>query len=129
MKYRMISLIFLALIFCFPSLLGGIMETLTWIFSLKFKGAPMSIIRDIFLRYTGPTITCLVMTYIHIKNKEINNFVLSIAGIVISFILSYVVMIFEQYGYIILALFFAFLTFSFTLLRFATKSKKSRENC
>lgn len=133
MKYKLISLIFLALIFCFPPLLGCIMKTFTRIYSLEFKGAPVSLIGDMFLRYTSPVITSTIMTFIHVKNKEINSFALFVVGIIVGFTLSYVVMVLEQYGYIILFSLIA-LTIIFILLNIffynANKRKKNKKyNC
>lgn len=126
LKYKFISLIFIALIFCFPSLLGYIIQTVAWIFSLEFKGAPVSLIGDIFLKYTCPVITGTLMTFVHIKNKEVNTFVLLIVGIIVGFIFSYVVMISEKYGYIILMVCILIFIVLLSLLKYKKANKTNK---
>lgn len=117
MMYKFISLAFVVLIFCFPPILGEIVKILIWIFSLEYKGASVSLIGDIILRITGPFVAGGIMTFIHIKNKELNDIMLTIVGIIVGFVLSYVVMILEQYGYIILIFFILILIVALYLIK------------
>lgn len=109
MKYKLIILAFLILILFFPTILGWIAQTLIWIFSLKYQGATISLLGDIILRIIGPILSTSIVSLIHVKNKKIRGLTLSLFDIIISFLLSYLIMIVQTYDYIIFGLFFLFL--------------------
>lgn len=128
MMYKFISLAFVVLIFCFPPILGEIVKILIWIFSLEYKGASVSLIGDIILRIIGPFVAGGIVTFIHIKNKELNDIMLTIVGIIVGFVLSYVVMILEQYGYIILFSLITLITIFIFLNIFFHNTNKFKKN-
>ncbi len=101
---KLLSL-FIPLIFLWlhshPSVVSAISNTFSWLFRLHLTQTPISATGEIFVKVATWGITFCIVGVIFKKLKWFNSQVMSVTycmiSAIISFVLSYVVMLFEQY--------------------------------
>lgn len=80
-----------------------VFKLIVWIISLDYKGANISFVGEVLSKIIVPILTTFLVTSLNIKNRGANKILMTLFGIIIGFILSYIIMIFELYGILITA--------------------------